>query len=98
MGEYIISEIIPKTTTMSDLHKVMLGCKCHIIDLEVGHRCMIGVSFPRGQYYRISTSAVEGIQTKDSCDVLIITTKNTIYHLTMTDDGEAVQDSQRCSA
>lgn len=83
--EYIVSSIIPRGGELTALHMDMLGCRCQVIELEPGKRCLLRCalrSLADGEPpHRISTSLVSDMDELDGGARLAIHTANTTYIL-----------------
>lgn len=86
MGQYIISEIIPKNGEQNPAHQKALGHPARIIRLDTGNRGVIEY-LPVGAecWHVLLTSEVVGFLVQsDGANSIIIETKNTWYALIKT--------------
>ena len=89
---YKVSEVVPKSGFMRDVHYEVLGSRCYILELNVGNRGYIKFYDKYDMcYHTLHTSTVQSVDTAENGDITIIT-RNTKYVLTKDASAEAVDE------
>lgn len=89
---YTIKAVKPKDGVMREIHEDVLGRRCYILFLQIGHRGILKYEpeYDPGCYHSLHTSTVKKVTHGDNG--VEVETRNTVYVL---EDENEICDKER---